>query len=174
MRVNKTGIGLVSDLADQLAVLDEHIKRARAGDVLAIKIVAPVLRDLVCKYRSNPKPLLFRIAEQYSYQLMVRLDVPPIMKSVMTLEEYLDVMAFASGTEGVILTHYQLIKGVADQQSVAHTDTGISNDIYAAMGWPEDKTTANSPHVYSILANGEVVLAAAHGLMQFVGVKSAA
>lgn len=168
MRVSKTDSGLVSDLADQLVLLDEHLKRIRGGEVLSVKIVAPILRDLVCVYRSNPEPLLFYIAEKHSHQLMVELDVPPTMPSVMTLDDCLKGTAFASGTEGVLVTHYQLIKRMADQQSVAHTDKGIDNEIFAAMGWPESKATAYSPHVVSLVGTGEVILSSAYELMEVI------
>ncbi len=165
MRVAKTELGIIGELNDQLAILDEHLARAKVGDATSIKIIAPVLRDLVCKYGSNPKPLLFRLANKYSVNLTVKLDVPPNFPDTMTLLEYLDSVAFVSGTEGIKVTNIELIKGIADQTSVAHTDNGIDTNIYAAMGWPEQKTTAYSPHAVMLVVVGYTVLIAGKQLM---------
>jgi len=158
MRVSKTDLGIIGELEDQLIVLEEHLARIRGGDARSVKIVAPILRDLVCSYNSNPKPLLSRIANKYGVELIVKLDVPPLFKDTMPLQEYLDNWAFVSGTEGIKMTNLELIKTVADQTSVAHTDSGIDSKLYAAMGFPDSKTTAYSPHAVMLVAIGGVVL----------------
>ena len=158
MKVAKTDYGLLVDATDQLEMLAEHLQRARAGEVRSVKVIAPILRDLVCKYRSNKSPLLFRLANRNNIPLQVDLDVPPHMPSTMTLHEYLGKMAFASATENILLTNEQLIKGAADQVSIAHTDNGIDSDIFGAMGWGEIRVGGYPPHVYSLINIGEVVL----------------
>jgi len=114
MRVAKTDLGIISELQDQLIILEEHLARIKGGDARSVKIVAPILHDLVCSYNSNPKPLLLRIANMYSVELIVKLDVPPVFKDTMPLQEYLDSLAFASGTEGIQMTNLELIKTVSD------------------------------------------------------------
>lgn len=165
MKVSKTDYGLLGELEDQLHILEEHIGRIKSGDARSVKIVAPVLRDLVCKYRSNPKPLLFRLANKTNSQLIVHLDVPPMFPDTMTLQEYLNDIAFSSGTENIVITKLELIKMVADQTSVAHTDGAVDARLYAVMGWPESKTTANSPHAVILVAIGGVVLSAGKQLI---------
>lgn len=171
MRVSKTDLGIIGELEDQLIILEEHLARIRGGDARSVKIVAPILRDLVCSYNSNPKPLLIRIANKYSVELMVKLDVPPVFKDTMPLQEYLDSLAFASGTEGIKMTNLELIKTVADQTSVAHTDNGVDTKLYAAMGFPDGKTTAYSPHAVMLVAIGGVVLAVGRQLIAKITVQ---
>ena len=168
MRVSKTDIGMLGELEDQLAMLQEHLARIKAGDAVSVKVVAPILRDLVCKYGSNPKPLLFRLANKYNVSLEINLDVPPGFKSRMSLKEFLEDMAFSSGTEDIRVTNAELIKMVADQTSVAHTDNGIDKRLYAAMGWPNQKTTANSPHSVMLVGIGYTVLGAGRRLLEEV------
>lgn len=50
-------------------------------------------------------------------------------------KEYLKQIAFASGTEKIEISNRQLVKDVADQISVAHTDNGVDSDTFGAMGW---------------------------------------
>lgn len=165
MRVAKTDLGMLGELEDQLQLLEEHINRAKQGEARSIKIIAPILRDLVCAYRSNPKPLLFRLANRYSFELVVERDVPPVIQSRLTLHELLEEVAFMSGTENIRLTNLELLKVVADQTSVAHTDNGIDPKLYAAMGWPEQKTSAYSPHAVAIIGIGEMVLQAGNDFL---------
>ncbi len=165
MRVSKTDLGIVGELEDQLVILEEHIGRIKSGDARSVKVVAPILRDLVCKYGSNPKPLLLRLANKYSVELIVKLDVPTVFKDTMPLQEYLDGLAFASGTEGIKMSNLDIIKTVADQTSVAHTDNGIDHKLYAAMGYPDSKTTSCSPHAVLLTSIGGVVLTAGKQLL---------
>lgn len=158
MKVSKTDYGLLVDLNDQLEILAEHLQRARSGEERAIKVVAPILRDLVCKYRSNQSPLLFRLANRNNLPLTVKLDVPPHMPDTLSLQDYLDQTAFASGTENIHMTNSELIKNITDQLSVAHTDNGVDSDAFGAMGWGEIRIGGYQPHVYALINIGEVVL----------------
>lgn len=83
----------------------------------------------------------------------------------MSLQEYLDQIAFASGTENTHMTNAEFIKNIADQISVAHTDNGVDSDTFGAMGWGEISTGGYQPHVYALINIGEVVLSSGRRLV---------
>jgi hypothetical protein len=132
-RTQRSEDDLIEALSDNLSLLTDAIDRARTGDFKYIKTIKGILRILVHTSGTN-RPLLIGMAKKYSVTPIVRTDGPRGI-SERTLDDFLEEIGFASGTENIILKNKDLIVKGSQQEGGAHEDWAIDKDyLFAKEG----------------------------------------
>lgn len=131
-RIARNEDDLISALSDNLDLLEEAIKKSRAGDFKYIKVIKGILRVLVYTSKSNI-PLLIELAKKYSVIPTIKTEGP---RGVFErpLDIFLEEIGFASGTENIILKNIDLIVKGSQQEGGAHEDWDIDKDYLFSKG----------------------------------------
>ena len=131
-RIQRTDEELIQALEDHLGILRNAIDNARQGDLKFVKAIAGTLRVLVHSGGRNT-PLLITLAGKYSINPTVITNEP---RGVVerSLEDFLKEIAFASGTENILLSKADLIAKLSQQEGGAHEDLGIERDLHLSKG----------------------------------------
>ena len=132
VRVPRGEDELISALSDNLDLLRDAIEKAKSGDLKYIKSIQGILRILVHTSYTN-KPLLIELAKLYSIVPVIKTDNPWGL-SERPLDDYLEEIAFASGTESIELKKKDIIAKGSQQEGGAHEDWDIDKDYLFAKG----------------------------------------
>ncbi len=120
---------------DRIINLDDYLQDYHKGKHSRIKDIASNLRALIIETRTN-KPLLQHLTKYYGMEMIIHRNIPPIIgkKSILSLNELLDELAFASNVPSpVSLTNKELIKVFADQEG-AHEDHSNTDELRRLKG----------------------------------------
>ena len=132
IRIPRNEDELVEALSDNLDLLKDAIEKAQSGDFKYIKSIKGILRILVHTAGTN-KPLLIEMAKKYSIVPTIRTEGPRGM-SERSLNDFLEEIGFASGTENIILKNKDLIAKGSQQEGGAHEDWDVDKDYLFAKG----------------------------------------
>lgn len=131
-RIPRSEDELIQALSDNLELLRDAIKKVRSGDFKYLKSIKGILRILVHNAGTN-KPLLIKLADKYSITPIIKTDGPRgIFKR--SLNDFLEEIAFASGTENILLKKRDLIAKGSQQDGGAHEDWEIDKDYLFSKG----------------------------------------
>ncbi len=162
-KVLRTEGELIKALQDQLHILKEAIERVKTGDFAYTKVIAASLRVLVLKTTKN-KPLLLNLAKKYDFPLIITRDVPPFKPATISIQDLLDELYFASGTEHVKITKRELIAKSAQQEGLSHEDESLDKDYLISK--PKGLYIGGlPPDVRALLGLGQCIYQAGNNLL---------
>ncbi len=124
-KIPKTQFQLITELREQLELLDEAIEKVISGDFKYIKTLSSILRILVIETKTN-RPLLLDLSKEFNFEPKVVIDSPFGIKT-QSLRDHLKELYFASGTEKIEMSNEQFIKLASQQDGGSHVDPGTDS-----------------------------------------------